>query len=56
MTPDQFRTRYCSTRKTVLRLMAYADGYCMVRSHGAAPFVMSLKEWLALPTEWPRIA
>lgn len=56
MTPDQFRTRYDPKRKGVLTLLCYAEGYCMVRIKGAMPFTMSLKEWLALPTEWPCIA
>lgn len=56
MTPDKFKTRYSSRHKDVLTLIAYADGYCMVRKKGAMPFVMSLKEWLSLSSEWPRIA
>jgi hypothetical protein len=33
----------------VLRLMARASGYVMVRRSGAKPFVLSEKDWLALP-------
>lgn len=34
-----------------VRLMGEAEGYCMVRRPGAMPFVISLKEWLALPAQ-----
>jgi hypothetical protein len=33
----------------VLRLMALADGYAMVRHPGCLPFVMSQRDWEALP-------
>ena len=34
-----------------LEIMGHARGYVMVRRSGAMPFVMTVKEWLALP-EW----
>lgn len=33
-----------------LRFMARADGYVMVRRPGAAPYCITEKDWLALPT------
>jgi hypothetical protein len=32
----------------VMRMMAVADGYVMVRRPGALPFVMSREDWMAL--------
>lgn len=32
-----------------LKLISYSDGYVMVRTHGAAPFTMTLRDWLKLP-------
>lgn len=36
-----------------IRLMAEAEGHCMVRRPGCVPFVITSKEWLALPSEEP---
>jgi hypothetical protein len=33
-----------------LRLLAKAEGWCMVRRPGCAPFVMHEKEWTQLPS------
>lgn len=35
------------------RLMVQAEGYVMVRRKGAAPFVLSLKEWDSAPLAEP---
>lgn len=32
-----------------VKYMTHAKGYVMVRKPGAVPFVLSQKEWLALP-------
>lgn len=32
-----------------LKLIAYAEGYVMVRASGAVPFVMKMREWCELP-------
>lgn len=45
---NEFKMKYSPRHKTMLTLIAYAEGYCMVRCRGAAPFVLSLREWLAL--------
>ena len=29
----------------LVRLMAWADGYCMVRRPGCAPFVVTYQDW-----------
>lgn len=33
----------------LLRLVAQAEGYVMVRRKGAVPFVMAAEDWMALP-------
>lgn len=38
-----------------IKLMAVADGYCMVRKPGCLPYVMSVKEWQRLPAFDPAI-
>lgn len=32
------------------RLVAYAEGWVMVRRHGASPYTMLAKEWEELPS------
>jgi len=34
-----------------IRLMALAEGYVMVRYEGCAPFIMTEKDWAALPID-----
>lgn len=36
-----------------VRLMAKAEGYCMVRRKGAMPFIIDAKMWDAAPVATP---
>lgn len=43
------KTEYRWRRDAGIRLMARAEGYCMVRYKGAMPFCIPEKEWENLP-------
>jgi hypothetical protein len=47
------RTEHCRDSRGLLRLMAEADGYIVVRRSGEVPFVLRASDWQALPVEEP---
>lgn len=47
--PDPFPSSPRVYKGGELRLMVRNSGYCMVRKPGCVPFVLSEKEWRALP-------
>ena len=47
--PDPFPRESREYKGGELRLMVRTNGYCMVRKPGCVPFVLSEKEWRALP-------